>query len=387
MEDVDPITIVDLFAGIGGFSEGLLDSQGRDFRILCGVDKDESAMRTWTSNRQDSPYILGDLTPSRLPAIWNEAASFGVDRGAVDILLASPPCQLMSAAGKRLSRHESNKLFISALKALNRWRPQAFALENVPQFFHLHDEAYISYCRAYLHEKGYASEWGILDASHFGVPQRRRRGFLVAVEKNLYRGGRLLPVPTHDPSWVTDSQRPVDIFGLKPTPSVDDAIGDLPPLESGQGSEVTTLLDPPRTAYQRDRRSNESLVSNHVAWNHSRDMVARMQTVKEGEAPQRSSDHPARPKRYFRQAYARLARTSIAGTITTNFHNPGSGRFTHYRDDRTLTVREAARLQSFDDAYAFKGHMSQASRHVGNAVPPLLARGVVLQLAIHIDKS
>lgn len=384
---MNPITIVDLFAGIGGFSEGLLESQDRGFRILCAIDRDESAMRTWTSNRQEAPYILGDLIPSSLPAIWNETAKVGVERGALDILLASPPCQLMSAAGKRLSRHESNMLFISALKALTRWRPRGFALENVPQFFRLYDEAYISYCRAYLHEKGYASEWGILDASHFGVPQRRRRGFLVAVEKSLYHGGSLLPLATHDPSWVTDSPRLANISSLRPTPSVDDAIGDLPPLESGQGSEITTLMNPPRTEYQRARRSSESFVSNHVAWNHSRDMVARMQTVKEGEAPQRRSHHPARPKRYFRQAYARLARDSLAGTITTNFHNPGSGRFTHYRDHRTLTVREAARLQSFDDAYTFKGHMSQASRHVGNAVPPLLARAVVDRLARHLEGS
>ncbi len=382
---MDPITVVDLFAGIGGFSEGLLNSQGEELKVLFGVDRDESAMRTWKSNRPDTPYILGDLTPSNLPAIWNEAAMAGVEWGSLGILLASPPCQLMSAAGKRLAQDESNKLFIAALKALRRWRPRGFVLENVPQFFRLYDGAYISFCQAYLHEQGYASEWGILDASRYGVPQRRRRGFLVAIDKISYQGRRLLPAPTHNPTKTSEPTLLAGTSSLALTPSVDDAIGDLPPLESGEGSQVTRISEPPLTQYQRDRRKGQWLVSNHVAWNHSRDMVARMQTVSEGEAPQRRSSHPARPKRYFRQAYARLDRDSIAGTITTNFHNPGSGRFTHYRDDRTLTVREAARLQSFDDAYQFAGHMSQASRHVGNAVPPILARAVVGELVRHLE--
>ena len=382
---MNPLTVVDLFAGIGGFSEGLVDAQGSNLTVLCGVDRDEAAMRTWTSNRLDAPYVLGDLSPSHLPPIWNETARAGVESGSVDILLASPPCQLMSAAGKRLGQDESNKLFVSALKAVKRWRPRGFVLENVPQFFHLYDGAYISYCRAYLNEQGYASEWKILDAAEYGVPQRRRRGFLVAIDKGVYQGGHLLPVPTHSASIRGDSLRLAGFSTVERTPTVEDAIGDLPQLESGGGSQLMKLSGPPRTRYQLDRRNGRGLVSNHVAWNHSLDMVARIQTVREGEAPQRSNAHPARPKKYFRQAYARLARNSIAGTITTNFHNPGSGRFTHYRDDRTLTVREAARLQSFDDTYTFAGHMSQASRHVGNAVPPVLARAVVCQLARHIE--
>ena len=384
---MNPLTVVDLFAGIGGFSDGLVDAQGSSMTVLCGVDRDESAMRTWTSNRIDATYIIGDLSPSNLPAIWNETAKAGVERGSLGVLLASPPCQLMSAAGKRQAQDDSNKLFVSALKALKRWRPRCFVLENVPQFFHLYGGAYISYCRAYLNEQGYASEWRILDASEYGVPQRRRRGFLVAIDKGVYKGGHLLPVPTHSACTHGDSFRQAGFSTLEPTPTVEDAIGDLPSLESGEGSQLMKLSDPPRTRFQRDRRNGRWLVSNHIAWNHSLDMVARIHTVREGEAPQRSNAHPARPKKYFRQAYARLDRNSIAGTITTNFHNPGSGRFTHYRDDRTLTVREAARLQSFDDTCTFAGHMSQASRHVGNAVPPVLARAVVCQLARHLEGS
>ena len=341
-------------------------------------------MRTWTANRPRVPYILESLDPAGLPSVWNKAAAVGVERGSLDVLVASPPCQLMSSAGRRVARDEMNLLFVSVLKAVQRWRPRAVALENVPQFFGLYDGAYAAYARSFLAEHGYVSEQAILDAARYGVPQRRRRGFLVAILKDMYRGGTLLPHPTHQLPPLPDSPNFPSMPDLPTTPSVEDAIGDLPPLQSGEGLEPAVLADPPCTQYQRERRNGLRHAQNHVAWRHSPEMVDRMKTVGEGEAPQRSDGHPARPKSYFRQAYARLSRQDVAATITTNFHNPGSGRFTHYRDDRTLTIREAARIQSFDDSYGFLGRMSQASKHVGNAVPPLFARAVVRALLQHI---
>ncbi len=379
-----PITVVDLFAGIGGFSESLQDLFDEGTVVLCGIDIDEAARATWTANRPRVPYVLASLEPGGLPLVWNETARVGVERGSLDVLVASPPCQLMSSAGRRVAQDETNKLFISVLKAVQRWRPRAIAMENVPQFFGLYGGAYASYARSFLAAHGYRSELAILDAARYGVPQRRRRGFLIAVLKDMHRGGTLFPEPTHELRTSLDALDSPRTSDLPSTPSVEDAIGDLPPLKSGEGSQLAVLADPPHTLYQRERRNGLLHTSNHVAWSHTPEMVARMRTVSEGQAPQNAKRHPARPKSYFRQAYARLSRRTVAGTITTNFHNPGSGRFTHYRDDRTLTIREAARIQSFDDSYKFMGHMSQASRHVGNAVPPLLARAVVGALIRHI---
>ena len=105
-------------------------------------------------------------------------------------------------------------------------------------------------------------------------------------------------------------------------------------------------------------------------------MVARMRRIEAGETPQNDGGHPMRQKNYFRLAYSRLAPNEPAGTITTNTHNPGSGRFLHYRDHRTLTVREVARLQGFPDGFRFIGSQGDQRRHVGNAVPPLLSQRV-----------
>ena len=113
-------------------------------------------------------------------------------------------------------------------------------------------------------------------------------------------------------------------------------------------------------------------------------MLKKMSLIPEGGRNQELADeHRLRSSEgeYFSQAYARLHRHGIAQTITTYFHNPGSGRFTHYRDLRALTVREAARIQSFDDAFILTGKLEQQMRHIGNAVPVLMAKAIADQCA------
>ena len=119
-------------------------------------------------------------------------------------------------------------------------------------------------------------------------------------------------------------------------------------------------------------------VTNHEPWQHGRDLVERMRRVKEGCRPPLEATNG---RRYYSQAYARLHRSGLARTITTNFHNPGSGRFLHYRNHRTLTVREAARLQGFHDDFAFIGHPGWQERLVGNAFPPLWAEAIARHVA------
>ena len=132
--------------------------------------------------------------------------------------------------------------------------------------------------------------------------------------------------------------------------------------------------------YQRERRDAATVLFNHKARTHSSAMLKKMAMIAEGGRNQDLPDDRrlrADPDReYFSQAYGRLHRHGIAQTITTYFHNPGRGRFTHYRDLRALTVREAARFQSFDDRYMFIGKAEQQMRHVGNAVPVLLSRAL-----------
>src|SRR5262249_9670427 len=109
--------------------------------------------------------------------------------------------------------------------------------------------------------------------------------------------------------------------------------------------------------------------------------LKKIAVIGEGGRNQELPDHQRFSDNYFSQAYARLDRNGIAQTVTTCFGNPGSGRFMHYRDLRSITVREAARFQSFPDTCVFEGHHSTQMRHIGNAVPPLLARAIRDQLA------
>ena len=161
-----------------------------------------------------------------------------------------------------------------------------------------------------------------------------------------------------------------DLGELADFVTVGDAIGDLDPENTG----------PIRSAYARGLGAGGP-PQNHEPWAHSSEFVARLATVPEGCRPPVAATNG---RRYYSQAYARLHRRGLARTITTNFHNPGSGRFLHYRLHRSLTVREAARLQGFRDDFVFIEHPSRQERVVGNAFPypwaKLLGRHVAHQL-------
>src|SRR5207253_1789474 len=119
-------------------------------------------------------------------------------------------------------------------------------------------------------------------------------------------------------------------------------------------------------------REGDERLFNHVAVKHTPELVEALTLLRPGETPQRIMDHPLRRKPYFQSAYARLDPDCVAPTMTTQTSNAGSGRFTHYRDNRVLTVREVARIQSFPDRFRFVGLPEYQRRHVGNAVPPLM---------------
>ena len=128
-------------------------------------------------------------------------------------------------------------------------------------------------------------------------------------------------------------------------------------------------------------RRRQHVVANHEPWDHGKDLVERLRQVKEGCRPPIEATNG---RRYYSQAYTRLHRKGLARTITTNFHNPGSGRFLHYQLHRTLTVREAARLQGFGDDFVFIGHPGRQERLVGNAFPPLWAESIASHITAEL---
>ena len=365
-------TVVDAFSGVGGLALGWMELPDRPVRHLGAIDSDETLGVCYARNFPDTRFIAHRFGDPFSESSQKETA-VAVRRivEQVDVLLAAPPCQPFSAAGKRSLGVEAY-LGLHVCALVEHWRPRILVMENVPQFGRVLGGTLAGRVRVRLGRAGFVTAVVTLDAVNFGVPQRRARALLLALRAD--EGQR---AATRTLTDVVESLRHEQGRGEAGVcVTVGEAIGDLPSLEAGAGEEETRIVASPSTEYQRRLRQPNGVTYNHVAANHSEELVERIRSVEVGEAPQAYGDHPLRRKQYFRLAYARLSPDEPASTLTTNTHNPGSGRFLHYRDHRTLTVREVARLQGFPDWFRFAGSQTEQRRHVGNAVPPPLSRRV-----------
>lgn len=377
------LKVGDLFAGIGGLSEGFLKATPPVFELVLSTDIDKIAYETHKKNQPNVSFICGDI----LEEETKESVIREIERsGEIDVMLAGPPCQGFSMAGKRLIDDPRNRLFKEFIEVVNIVKPNVVLMENVPQFLSLWNGKFKKEVDEIFESMEYRVEAEVLQASDFGVPQIRRRAFFLGAKKEFFPKGKItFPALTHIPiknalqlmrGQPNNNYRQLtlDDKKLKPFVSVEDAIGDLPPLKSGEGNFESDYTMEPFSQYQEQRREKSRKLYNHKAWNHRKELLEYIKQIPEGG---RMIDDVPKEKwkgRAFSQAYARLHRKGIAYTITTYIHNPGSGRFIHYRDLRAITIREAARLQSFDDDFIFTGPMQAQERHVGNAVPPILGK-------------
>jgi DNA-cytosine methyltransferase len=380
----EPVRILDVFCGAGGLAQGWLSAAlRRSASLFAAVDADPTLEELFAWNYPGTRFLcrsLGDpLAEVEAPAV---TAALGLGPGDIDVMVAGPPCQRFSAAGKR-DRHSDHRLVFHVCDFAELLRPKVVVIENVPEFSKAEDGRLIGRLRVRLAASGYITHVLNLNALNFGVPQTRLRCFTIGILKSTAGGD--------DPSLLAPlrsgltARRERVVGEPAEVVTVGDALGDLPPLAAGEGNPETHLTSEARCDYQATLRDSRSRLFNHVALCHSPELLAAMERLSPGETPQRVEDHPLRRKEYFRSAYARLDAMQPAPTMTTQTHNPGSGRFTHYRDHRVLTVREVARLQSFPDAFRFFGSQTAQRRHVGNAVPPLLARAIALTLGPLVD--
>lgn len=384
-----PFRHVDLFAGVGGFTFGLETTS--QYKSVLLADSDRSAARTLKRNRPRIPYWVQDLAQVGADDILERAR---LSPGELDLLTAGPPCQGFSRNRGRSLDDPRNALLGKTAALIVDLKPKAAVIENVPPlFYEAHNRAFEDLMEVLL-DAGYDVFPKVLDAWRHGVPQMRRRLFVVAVRSGLGLADQD-PFPAgletngffaRDLIAAAETGEPECPPGL----SVEEAIGDLPPLDPGGGREVATYPRPPASDYQRARRARATFLVNHRSRTHSEGMVRNLSRIPEGGRNHEMPDGErlrAQDGEYYSQAYARLHRHGIAQTVTTYFHNPGSGRFIHYRDDRAITVREAARFQSFDDDIMFLGTSEQQTRHVGNAVPPLLAAATGDRIAQLLDQA
>jgi len=368
------LTVIDLFAGVGGISLGFLKASEAaekyrfDLRLL--VDSDPTAAYTFKRNFPKIPFWPKDLSGVQGGDILKLAK---LKAGELDFLVGGPPCQGFSPSGKRWLEDNRNRLISRFIDLAHQIRPKCAIIENVPMAL----SAYEKIFSEEIHNafKGYIVKATVLNASEFGVPQIRKRAFIVAIRDDLGISKFEFPKGDYDALDVgNDMHKKVNAH--QNFVSVGEAIGDLPHLKSGQSVDGEAYATMPESKYQEARRRGAIAVFNHTARSHSKEFLKKISPIRPGKGNADLPDGERFSDNYYSQAYARLHAKGIGFTITANFRNPGSGRFTHYRDKRSITVREAARLQSFDDRFIFHGYETDQERHVGNAVPPLLSQSL-----------
>ena len=376
--------LFDLFCGTGGFSAGF-ESANLGFCTRFGTDVLPIAIETFKRNHQAAHSLTGDIRKARRSEI---AARLHIEKGQVDVIIGGPPCQGFSSIRPFRSTNDDdprNSLFEEYASFVNYFRPKVFVIENVVGLATHKDGDTIGAMEECFHMLGYDCDWRILNAAHYGVPQKRERLIMIGVE----RGGKIFfPPPTHTSESPTigykDRHKVLnpsqsDLWGrapaLFPAVSVMDAIGELPVVAPGE--EITKYVNAPMNAYQRARRHNAKNLSLHSATNHTKKM---MEIVRHA-----GKNIECIPKQLitsgFSSSYSRLDADDPAVTITVNFVHPSSNRCIHPIQHRALTPREGARLQSFDDTFDFAGNRTQVVKQIGNAVPPLLGRAIAGAIA------
>lgn len=355
-------TAIDLFCGAGGLSLGLADA---GFRVLVGADHDPASVETHVANVGGLSYH-GDLSDPE--DLLDHLKAWRIRD--VDLLAGGVPCQPFSragrskirslvAAGQRSIDDPRAQMWRSFIRVAAAVRPRAVLLENVPDLA-MWDEGAIlvGFCDS-LRELGYVTEAAILNAHEHGVPQHRSRLFVVALRPGVaFRW----PEP------------------LNTRPTVRAAIGDLPVVPPAQRDE-TLRYEGPRTALQREMRrdvlpEDRGLIDDHITRDVRPDDAQAFSLLGEGQT---YADLPPHLQRYradiFSDKYKRLEWDGLSRSITAHIAKDGYW-YIHPDQDRTLSVREAARIQTFPDWFRFAGAPTLRYHQIGNAVPPLLAQAI-----------
>lgn len=384
-----PLRTLDLFCGAGGITEGFRQA---GYVSVYGNDVMPEAIETFKLNHPEAfadCRSIEDVEPAEI------RSRLALEPGELDVLVGGPPCQGFSinAPGRFLS-DPRNALFRHYERFLEEFQPKAFLFENVPGLLSLGDGKVFRQIVEIFAGLGYHVTARILFAAHYGVPQERWRLILLgsrfsdiqhpepthfAVGRANFRGG----------STMTFQLTEKDRERLHPHVSVREAIGDLPVLQMGEGGELVSYTVEACSAYAQRMRNGSGHTFNHLAAKLSKQNVERMKHVKPGGS-WRDIPHELLPKGMQRarksdhtKRYGRLHNERLSGTMMTKC-DPHWGTVFLPDQDRTLTVREAARFQSFPDTYRFVGSRVSQYEQVGNAVPVLMAKAIADQLKIHL---
>lgn len=379
---------IDLFCGAGGFSCGL---EQAGFTCIGGVELKETIAKTHALNHKKSKTLFGDIR--EIPP-EQFAKEIGTDH--VDVIIGGPPCptfstigdaKIRSVTGKPTSEDPRNQLFLEYLKYVDYFRPDIFVIENVPNFITKYKGAIFNTAVEIIENIGKDDEGNgegiyevvkpvqVLNAVYYGVPQTGKRMLLVAHKKQGLKFE--YPEPTH-----YYDQEDEDSKRLKPFVTVGDAIGDLPNItDNWRVSEVEYSKNRNLTEYQKlMRQTNKSKTVKNNICRMSNDRAKKVfQHMKQGSKymdlpPEVRQILPFRED-IFKDRLKRLVEDKPSWTVLAHIGMDGY-MYIHPTETRTLSVREAARIQSFPDSFEFIGNQQDTYVQVGNAVPPQLAKAL-----------
>ena len=347
----NPIQLLDLFCGAGGTSLGFasLNKIIPAFDLLGGCDINAVSAKTYAHN-YGTPLLCEDITElayeeGKLEALL-ERIGYSSDKPTV--LIGCAPCQGFSSHRKKHWCEEEdtrNSLVLAFAKIVEKLRPDVVIMENVPEFLSKRYWNYFSAAKTHFEHCGYTVKQNIYNAAAFGVPQERFRAILIGMKKDF-----LLPS-----GYLRSGEYK----------TVRDAIGALVPVQAG----VQALDDP---------------MHKSAAHKESTMEVIRRVPRDGGSRPAGIGPSCLEKTSGFSDVYGRLYWDRPAITITHYARNPASGRYIHPEQDRGLTAREAARLQSFPDGFVFQGNFDDMYRQIGEAVPPQLAAALAAHLLVEL---
>ena len=338
-------TVLDLFCGCGGMSWGLAQS---GFQIVAGIDLWVPALETYAYNHQTAQALSLDLSQTEPTDVLRRV---GKKADEIDVIVGGPPCQGFSKntpASWRFLEDPRNQLYRSYLKFIKEIWPKVAIIENVAEIYNAFGGVVREEIIQTLEDYGYQVDVRIINMAQYGVPQKRRRCFFFASRVGT-------------PFFPLEENQPVSAWS---------AISDLPVVQQGEGYDGMPYSFPWSNPYQQKMRARSEAVYNHIAKVMSPIQTERISSIGPGQAMR---DMPIRlqVRSGYSGAYGRLDYQSPAPTITRWVFHIGSGRFAHPREIRGLTMREAARLQSFSDDFRFYGSRGDQAGQIGNAVPPL----------------
>ena len=388
---------IDLFCGAGGFSHGM---EMAGFKCIGGIELNETIAKTHQLNHKSSKTISGDIRN-----ISPEEFAKVIGKDHVDIIIGGPPCptfstigdaKIRSVTGKPTSEDPRNQLFLEYLKYVDYFRPEIFVIENVPNFITKYKGKIFNTAVSIIENIGkdesnnnegiYEVEKPVqvLNAVYYGVPQTRRRMMLVAHKKHGVKYS--YPSATHYYDQEDDEAKK-----LLPCTTVFDAINDLPDItDNWRISEMPYSKSENLTEYQKLMRSfgNGKTVKNNIC-RMSNDRAKRVfphmaQGSKYMDLPKEIRQILPFREDIFKDRLKRLVLDEPSWTVIAHIGMDGY-MYIHPTENRTLSVREAARIQSFPDDFEFVGNQQDTYVQVGNAVPPLLGKAVGLSINRYLN--